>query len=483
MMRNTSSLVLNHDGDPQKAILYSLGALLLIFINSMTIVSYLMRKKTKRGIPDIFMLSLAISSILTMVAVILILAYVRATGNENFTGLMPLCYIQVFFGTMLRLLDVSITTAITIDRFLALYKPLVYRVKINLKHGKIICVILWLSSGIISTLPFLGFGRISMHMQSFCTADWTSDIAYVVLIMAYTQFAIVLLCYVGIFRAISGLVSRQETMKKSQSLSYVSPIPTRKNGISNEHTLETISEKQLSGLENFAFEGQNSPTTSLDFIVTPNNEESKLVKDFTDTADNSPDLKREISIEESSLERIEEEHFTQRKTFIENCDISQGPSISKSNNSKPHLREKNINSHSKKNNRVSWLDTTETEAFSTHSNNSITQTANKQKLTKTLSTPLPHRDKPAQTSFTRTISDNTISSKAKKRFSSLSILRHISKRNRNRTSNASLKDFRTESQRFAKIMGVVVCLFYISWLPLAVSILQYIRNSFLADKD
>ncbi|XP_066924221.1 alpha-2B adrenergic receptor-like [Clytia hemisphaerica] len=466
MMSNTSALVLNHDGDQQKAILYSLGALLLIFINSMTIVSYLMRKKGKRGIPDIFMLSLAISSILTMATVILILAYVRATGNENFTGLMSLCYTQVFFGTMLRLLDVTITTAITIDRFLALYKPLVYRVKINLKHGKIICIILWLSSGIISTLPFLGFGRISMHMQSFCTADWTSDIAYIVLAMAYAQFAIVLLCYVGIFRATSGLVSRQKTMKKSQSLSYVSPLPTRKKGIANEITmsstiLESISEKRVSGLDNFAFEGQSPSTSSLDFIVTPNNEESKLVKDFTE---NFPDTKRRVSMEETSLDIKEGETPTKGRTFT--SETTHDRPVSKSDYSKPPFKE-NIK---KKNNRVSWLNTAESESCDSRGNDSITQAADKPKLAKTHSSPLPHRDKPDQPSFTRAISDYTISQKAKKRFSSFNILRHLSKRNRNRTSNASLKDFRTESQRFAKIMGVVVCLFYISWLPLAISI-------------
>ena len=37
------------------------------------------------------------------------------------------------------------------------------------------------------------------------------------------------------------------------------------------------------------------------------------------------------------------------------------------------------------------------------------------------------------------------------------------------SSSSSLKDFRTESLRFAKIMGVVVFLFYVSWIPLAVS--------------
>ena len=412
-----------NEGDYQKAALYTSGATFLIFINAMTIASYFLRKKCKRGIPDLFMLSLAISSILTMLAVILILAYIRATGNESYDGLQALCYIQVYFGTMLRLLDVSITTAIMIDRFLALYKPLLYRVKIKFTYGKIVCTVLWIESGLIAMLPLVGFGRISMHMESFCTADWTSDIAYIVLIIAYIQFCIVLVSYVGIFRAISGLVSRQENMKNSQSLSYLSS--------RIQHRIVCNESGELG----------KSPALFLHRDENKISEKDTYLTVSTSQQRNSP-----LNTDTKDIDYV----VIENKSAVLSDDVLSTPIKSS--------HSYDVSNNTTQRNRVSWFDD-EDENKSNKVNGQPTLLVytnvlkSSSEMVKQPSHNLQQLSQRKQSFPKRAASNMT---KLRKHFS-------------RRQQRTALKDFRTESLRFAKIMGVVVFLFYISWIPLAVS--------------
>lgn len=439
----------NHQqqADYQKAILYTSVAFFLIFINSMTIVSYFLRKKSKRCIPDLFMLSLAISSILTMLAVILILAFIRATGNESYDGLQALCYIQVFFGTMLRMLDVSITTAIMIDRFLALYKPLLYRVKFQFVHGKIVCAILWIESALIAMLPLVGFGRVSMHMESFCTADWTSEIAYIVLIIAYISFGIVLFTYVGIFRAISSLVSRQETMKNSQSLSYMSP--------RTQH-------KAVSNGENNGVLGKQSPP--LFSSQHQGNCNKTITSNLTVSSSQSKSLTRTVIFENNSAVVNSDVVTTTTTTASSLTGIQQNTFAS--------------NNNASKRNRVSWIDDEPSKdiykinRLKIQPPSSLYPLVEAPKYLKKSRFQLSHHHHQIISKRKRSLSKRTASNIKKLHFSTS---QHLSKRQqrKNKTtiksSSSSLKDFRTESLRFAKVMGVVVFLFYISWIPLAVS--------------
>ena len=482
---NISTTSQHHQGDYQKAILYTLGAFFLIFINSMTIVSYFLRKKTKRGIPDLFMLSLAISSNLTMLAVILILAFIRATGNESYDGIQALCYIQVYFGTMLRMLDVSITTAIMIDRFLALYKPLLYRVKFKFSHGKIVCAVLWIESALIAMLPLVGFGRISMHMESFCTADWTSDIAYIVLTIAYISFGIVLVSYVGIFRAISGLVSRQETMKKSQSLSYMSPRAQHKTVYDNQEVNNVLKTQ--------------SPT----LFSSPNSLQQRdcsaqLLTLSSSQVKFSPSSSETCVVLENNSAIVDGEVFATTPTA---STPTTSPTTQTQQNN-PVISNSNIHC-------VSWVDHDEPSKDVFNDKMKIQPTPLSPSLLLTDVVKSPEYNKmtssinggtqpihlPADVSKSsqgfplsnhhryyqqqifqgkKPLSKRTVFNVRKMRSS---ISQHLSKRQqgRNRTpttkssSLSSMKDFRTESLRFAKIMGVVVFLFYISWIPLAVS--------------
>ena len=491
---NNASISTDHHGDPEKAALYSVGAAAVIFINIMTIASYMLRKKSKRVIPDVFMLSMAVSAVITMSAVILILAYVRATGNEYFIGLKPLCYIQVYFGTMLRLTDVSTATAITIDRFLALYKPLAYRVNVQLLHGKVVCLFIWIVSALIAMLPLVGFGRVSMHMQSFCTADWTSDITYVVLSLAYPQFVIVLVCYIGIFRAISKLVDRQKTMRKSQSLSY-QPTPDavrRKNGIASVLP-PSLSNRSLSSATetstfyvNSVFEEEEdvsvktSSTVHKHSELTPNMKKPHIPCDGENTNNkttSTDSLEKDhksnhlhhhhhIGIDKSRLRKISSEIvgiFRNRRSFKAKNRVSwfnvpeDAREESKINTINEVIPENGIvvefTKNQKDNSNCFVKQSEESNTVNEEDSNSGYET----KVTTSVNnTP--------RESIQLDITDKGNN----KRFDSISD--RLRSRFLKRTSSVtSIRTFRTESQHFAKVMGVVVFLFYVSWAPLAVS--------------
>jgi 7 transmembrane receptor (rhodopsin family). len=475
---NNASVTADHHGDPQKAALYSGGAALVIFINSMTIASYMLRKKSKRAIPDVLMVSMAVSAIVTMIAVILILAYVRATGNEYFIGLKPLCYIQVYFGTMLRLTDVSTATAITIDRFLALYKPLVYRVNVKLFHGKLVCLLIWIVAALIAMLPLVGFGSVSMHMQSFCTADWTSDITYIVLLLAYSQFVIVLVCYVGIFRAISSLVNRQKTMRKSQSLSY-EPTPDavrRKNGVvSSPLSLKNSNTETSTFYVNSVFEGEEEPAkkSSIDENVkcTHDRKNSNTLVSNS-THENNNDSSKSSGNDPSSPEKV---HRGNRHIGIDKSRLRKI-----SSEIVGIFRTRKTRSFKTKN-RVSWFNLPEEKRaiareeskINTIINEAVPENATVVEFSGNLNTndscvngPTEHASAPVpknETTRKPVVGNN-------KRFDSVKSDRSKSRFFLKRTSSvASIRTFRTESQHFAKVMGVVVFLFYVSWAPLAVS--------------
>ena len=443
-------------GDYQKAVLYTAGAIFLIFINAMTIVSYFLRKKTKRCIPDLFMLNMAVSSIVTIVAVILILAYIRATGNESYDGLQFLCYIQVYFGTMTRLLDVSITTAIMIDRFVALYKPLVYRVKIKFNHGRIVCAILWIESGLIAMLPLVGFGQISMHMESFCTADWTSDIAYIVLIVAYFQFGIVLISYVGIFRAITGLVTRQTTMKNSQqSMSYVSPRIQHRVIPNNETSRENKSEISLVYLRR----DDESVLSRSSFLKKQNREERE--ENFN--SDMVIENKTAFLLTDREGSLIEAKHDENHEITI-TAITATTETVKKTNRSVSWFDEKEeqeSNSKRNKTTRITNLGSLPDLVVDAHERISQAGQAGQQYSSE-------HQEPDEK--FVNNTPTTTLS-KLKQLFRPISNLRrNLTVRQRRASRGSSnIKDFRTENLRFAKIMGVVVFLFYLSWTPLAVS--------------
>lgn len=459
------------EGDVQKAALYLSIALIVIFINAMTMLSYFLRKKSKRTIPDVFILSLSLSAIMTMITVIFILAFVRATGNEYFDGLMGACYVQVFFGTQLRLTDVSITTGITIDRFMALYKPLLYRVRIKLINGKIACLVMWTVSGIVAVLPLVGFGSISKRMESFCTANWTSEISYVVLSIAYVQFAVVLLCYIGIFRAISGLVNRQKEMSRSQTLSYSTVKHPPRNKLQKMNAIDC---------DDVFGDGNNGDNLSYtnpvflqdDIAKTVRELSEENIKSVLETVQEGEEFELKTKVRIKSIEKRKVSNVTQY--FSSTSEATVDVSVRVNNDQRRGYPEVHTKSKDTENKEEISLRRTAIERTHPQTRHELIRAQS------CPTAPIPNKRGKPEKAFSESSEYGKVPLGNIGRLKSLSVIvrdKFKESRRKKNASTSSMKNFWAENQRFAKVMGVVVFLFYASWLPLAVRIYGRLRSS------
>ena len=392
-----------------KGTLYILLITFVVFINIMIILSYNVREKSKRGIPEIFILNLAVSSLFTCVSVISVVAYIRMV-NQNIRQEDFFCKVQCFFGTLLRLTDVGTTTGVAVDRFIAVYKPITYRTQVKLKHGYVLCSFLWLLCITIAALPFLGVGGVDRGLLSICTANWRSKFTLIVLSVAYTQFIVVLICYIGIFNCIKGFIGRKKAMIKSQTVGY--------------------SPKVIKVIRNCEHQIKHSPV----YVVR----NSALI----DQIPNS------IQVTSSSEETESESLQTIRN--IKETKLFKEDKLLNKENVKIYV------------NKVSWFDRdkenlkNEPRGFPKIVNSEFDRDDHD------LSLPLSVISKEDQ---------KYNKGKKLKRFSAIIADRWNAVKIRKRSSN--IKHIK-ESQRFAKVMGVIVLIFYFSWLPLAVRYFQCI---------
>ena len=464
-----------------KGVAYSSLALLVILINSLVLVGYAKKSKKNRGIPDIFVANLAISSIMTSVTVIQIVAYVRMSNNEYFNNLVAACYIQCYFGTALRLIDVATTTCIAIDRFVALWKPIFYRTKVKLKQGCIMCGTIWLVSGLIGLLPIIIDDGVSNEMESLCTADWTKPTAYIVLTFAYVQFIIVLVAYIGIFRCIKAFINRQKAMADSQSVTYNSSTasPTLSKTSKLNRKFIDRSHSGVSFASSISCDDSDSsiPTISNPgFEIELTDKLCKLSQENIKSALNSVKYASNIEVEtqlkvRTALDSVPLTGVRTRghstsvdlrvKAAINRVSWSTFPDDSRKNenNSDPDDQKKGSNYDPKSKTTIVSTPIYENINFEESVKN---EAVRKEDDDVFLKETLAEKKEPSSLGGEKLL----------RSISSVSVLvRNKLRERRLRRQSSNLRLFWRESQKFAKIMGVVVFIFYLSWIPLAVSYL------------
>ena len=408
--------------------------------------------KKFRGIPDVLIFTLAMSSVFNCITGLGIAVYIRAVHNEGFIGLYNLCAAQYWFSTTLRLSDVFTVTIMSVDRWLAIVKPLYYRSEIKRKHGWNAVIIALCFSGLLASFPFFGFGEISKAViPSLCTVDWTSKLAIPIIVLAYLQFCIVLLCYGGIFRGVRQFVNRQKAMEASQQITYESPRLNRKtNYRTSQLQIANIKTVDLNSQENGMKRDE-----SLSLRIRAAKNRTVINSDSTDsrrtsvsTQSTTPD--DDLELNDNSLEVFKESHFESPEKRFSYCQTSRSIEMS----SFPATHEPT------------------SPALIT-----VSPTLNQQ-LTRQSS----------NDSYARRGSDSSVDynvGKFRRLRSSLgdikpSLGKHIGSIRRKwrehtvlkRSESYSEKRQWKESQHFAKVMGVVVFVFYLTWLPLSVSYMQ-----------
>ena len=402
------------------ALIIALLAGLLAFENYLLIFAVSINRLKR--VPEILIFWLALSSLMNCFTLIIV-AYNRAYDNDGREGINTLCKAQFWFATTLRTNDICTTTLMSIDRYVAITRPFLYRSKVRVEFGWVSVISSFVVSGIISCLPFAGFGSISRIVPSICVAKWDSHVSILIVGIAYIQFFIVLLSYIGIFYSIKSLVKRQKAMAKSQEITYDSP---SMNSRSRAHVSTSAS-----------FE---TSSTSMD--CHPQGDADRPV---------SLRVKAVLNRTQSNYEGAQSETFGLSQTEL-------GPATSQMVRSSISLQSNTT------------LLTVVGDACGRPSSIPAQQHATS-------------KDSRAM-SRKGSLPDNTILPLAQEngRYpnerNSLKpgIYKHLNSiRDRLygsfiRKRQASVKRQWRESEHFAKVMGAIVLLFYLSWLPLAVSI-------------
>ena len=416
----------------------TIGAFTIILAFENYLLIFAVSVKKFKRVPEILMFSLALSSLVNCCTTLVISAYQRALDNDAKHGIDKLCKLQFWFATTLRVNDIFVTTLISIDRFVAITKPFFYRARVRPEHGWISITIAFAISSVISSLPFAGFGSISRIIPSLCVAKWDSEISVLIVGLAYVQFAIVLWCYIAIIWTVKKLVKRQKAMAKSQRITYDSPSMRHKNA--------------------------ESPSIS----VSPSFETSSTSVEVPSFVDKPVSLrvKAVLNRSYSNYEGSQSDSFGLATPEIRAKDSLGGSiaSICKDNGS---LLSFSLPNHC-----------VEIESHFTGSTSSLT-IHNHGELKRSATSPdtLP-KDRPQRGGLSNRgiLPDDAGSSSLSLNRLKPEINRHLNSLRKKwegsflrRKKQSTERRQWQETEHFAKVMGVVVLLFYVSWIPLAVS--------------
>eukprot|EP00112_Aurelia_sp_Birch-Aquarium-sp1_P015951 Seg3575.2 transcript_id=Seg3575.2/GoldUCD/mRNA.D3Y31 product="alpha-1B adrenergic receptor" protein_id=Seg3575.2/GoldUCD/D3Y31 len=417
----------------------TIGAFTIILAFENYLLIFAVAVKKFKRVPEILMFSLALSSLVNCCTTLVISAYQRALGHDARNGIDTLCKLQFWFSTTLRVNDIFVTTLISIDRFVAITKPFFYRARVRPEHGWISIATAFAISGVISSLPFAGFGSISRIIPSICAVKWDSEISILIVGLAYVQFAIVLWCYIAIIWTVKKLVKRQKDMAKSQQITYDSPSMRCKNA--------------------------GSPSLSL----SPSCETSSTSLEVPSLVDKPVSLriKAVLNRSYSNYEGSQSDSFGLAKPEIHTKDSLRGSiaSIYKENGSLVSISLPNhcggIESH-----------------FAGSSSSLASYNHGELKRSATSPDTLP-KDRPHRGGLSNRgiLPDDAGSSSLTLNHLRPDINRHLNSLRKKwegsfmrRKKETSVRKQWQETEHFAKVMGVVVLLFYVSWIPLATSI-------------
>ncbi len=430
------------------ALLISGIAVFMAFENFLVV--YAVAIKKFRRVPDILIFSLSVSAITNSFTVLVIAAYHRAVDSNGVDGINTLCKVQSWFVVTLRISDVFTTTLISIDRYIATTKPFYYRANVTPMHGWTAILVTPVISGFISILPFVGFGAVGRDTASLCVISWDSAVSFLIVTIAYIQFIIVLYCYIAVILAIKKLIKRQKAIVRSQTISYESP------SLSHRTTNSNVSLNLSHGTNSTASSPENTPV----FTVRSVNLRKMA-------------LNRSLSNFEGSHSEVfgmrSPEFPTKTSTHLEIPDHTKGKlrRAATSPEERPRARSPSPSGHPR-----------------AHTASPVVlpkaRSASPGEFSKT-------RTSSGELSSTRSASiraaNHTLSSESIIQSNSFSswdrfrpnVNKHVSSLRKkwvgsflHRAQNEERRQWR-ESEQFAKIMGVVVLMFYISWLPLAVS--------------
>ena len=205
---NYSSKQGNGD-DPRStvAIDFQAGFLFLVILWSVVgnalILLAIYRNYRLRSITSVFIASLAVADL----GVALIGMPFTLTSSITYSWIFGniFCKINGVTNSIFCIASMLNLAAVSIDRYIAIIKPLNYPLIMTSRKAFLMVVCVWLQALLCAILPLLGWSQYTyIRNESICTGDWGSDISYTLFIFGSCFFfplVIMAYCYYYILRA------------------------------------------------------------------------------------------------------------------------------------------------------------------------------------------------------------------------------------------------------------------------------------------
>ena len=167
-------------GTPVVATIYVIFFLLSFFWNLFIIVTYIVKRHLLNEPGNIFLFNLALVDFLLTITV-LVYSTVTEIAQEFVFGSNDIvrcrfCDAAGFFLMLLIMCSLHILTALSIDRFILLSRPLRYKQLMNKWKALVIIVIIWVWCFIIGILPVVGFGQNEFNIRfGSCLPRFTGE--------------------------------------------------------------------------------------------------------------------------------------------------------------------------------------------------------------------------------------------------------------------------------------------------------------------
>ena len=215
----------NSSLDPEavavKGIEFRAGTLILMqcfILPGNLAILFAIRTFNKRTVSDMLIGCLALVDLLNGLGPVNISIVMYFAGPVGFKGLPHLkwlCFLYAWMSCVLRLLACFIATLMSLDRFVAIVTPFRYRTKVTIRATYITVLSLFVFSVLMGLLPVSGI--VDLHMSGpICSFAFTSVFAAVIVTLGYLQLIIVIICYVSVIFGIKAFLSRQTLLKVSQ---------------------------------------------------------------------------------------------------------------------------------------------------------------------------------------------------------------------------------------------------------------------------
>eukprot|EP00794_Sanderia_malayensis_P015745 gene15745-17334_t len=189
-----------------------------ILPGNLLILLAISRFKKQRAVSDVLIGCLALIDLINglgPVNISIAMYLTHARGLATLRNYNWLCLLYTWMSGVLRMMACFTATLMSMDRFVAIVAPFQYRAKARPKLAYSILCSLAAFSVVVNLLPVLGLVRVNVLMQ-MCSFAFNGPFATFVMVLGYLQALVVVVCYVSVMLEINAFLSRQTMLKATQ---------------------------------------------------------------------------------------------------------------------------------------------------------------------------------------------------------------------------------------------------------------------------